>query len=163
LVTESRTEKFRATIHAFIRNFGLLDQTRTPCGLPIPVSDAHALMELLKTPGIGQTELSRRLGLSKSATSRLLRRLIRRGQVTRVNRVDDGRAYSLQLTGKGKRQARMINRESLATFRAVMSGLSEEAAEQLLRYFPLLVKALPGPARKLDSIGQCQKGKHLLE
>lgn len=125
-----------------------MDEKRTPCGMPIPVSDAHALMELLKNPGIEQMELSRRLGLSKSAISRLLLRLERRGQVKKITSRDDGRAYNLQLTDKGKRQAEMINRESLATFGVVISGLSEEAADQLLESLPLLIKALPGPPCK---------------
>jgi DNA-binding MarR family transcriptional regulator len=148
---EPNAEKLRALIHAFIRNFGLLDQSRTPCGMPISVSDAHALMELSKNSGMDQTGLSRRLGLSKSATSRLLLRLVRRGQVKRVNSKDDGRAYNLHLTEKGKRHAEMINRESLATFNAIISGLSDEAADNLLEYLPLLIKALARSTLKSDN------------
>jgi DNA-binding MarR family transcriptional regulator len=136
-------EALRGLIQAFIHRFGLLDQTRTPCGLPISVSDAHALMEILKDPGIDQMELSRHLGLSKSATSRLLLRLVKRGKVKRTKNRNDGRAYNLNLTDKGKRQAEMINRESLKIFGAIISGLSEDAAQQLMQSLPLLINALP--------------------
>jgi DNA-binding MarR family transcriptional regulator len=151
--TMARTdaEKLRALIHAFIRNFGLLDQTRTPCGMPISVSDAHALMELLKDPGIEQMELSRRLGLSKSAVSRLLQRLKRRGQIQRMKSKDDGRAYNIRLTEKGLRQADMINHESLATFGMIISGLSKDSTDRLLECLPPLIEALPKCLGKLDS------------
>jgi len=144
-------ETLRRLIHAFIRRFGLLDQTHTPCGLPITVSEAHALMELLRCPDMDQMELSRRLGLSKSATSRLLQRLKRRGQINRSRSRTDGRAYSIRLTEKGKRQAEMINRESLSTFGIIISGISEDVAHRLLQCLPYLIKALPPSHRDLNS------------
>jgi DNA-binding MarR family transcriptional regulator len=144
-------ENLRELIHAFIRNFGLLDQTQTPCGMPISVSDAHALMELLKTPNIDQMNLSKKLGLSKSATTRLVQRLKGRRQINRCRSQDDGRAYRLQLTEKGKSQAEMINRESLKIFGAIISGLSEDAAQQLMQSLPLLIKALPESRRNMNS------------
>ena len=147
---ESRAEKLRTLIHAFIRNFGLLDQTRTPCGMPISVSDAYALMELLKNPGIEQVKLARRLGLSKSATTRLIQRLIRRGQIKRNRSNDDGRAYHLQLTEKGIRQATAINKESLATFKAITSNLSDNAIEHLLEHMPHLIRALPRSIQRIN-------------
>jgi DNA-binding MarR family transcriptional regulator len=146
-----KPEALRGLIHAFIRSFGLLDQTRTPCGMPIAVSDAHALMEIMKNPGMDQMELSRHLGLSKSATSRLLLRLVKRGQVKRVKNRDDGRAHNLSLTVKGKRQAELINRESLKTIGAIISGLSEDATQQLMQSLPLLIKALPESRRNMNS------------
>jgi DNA-binding MarR family transcriptional regulator len=136
-------ENLRALIHAFIRNFGLLDQTRTPCGMPISVSDAHALMELLKTPNIDQINLSKKLGLSKSATTRLVQRLKRRGQISRRRNQSDGRAYNLKLTERGKRQAEMINRESLATFRTILSGVPDDGARSLMNSLSLLIQAVP--------------------
>jgi len=147
-VAKPNPEKLRVLIQTFIRRFGLLDQTRTPCGMPIAVSDAHALMELLKNPGIEQMELSRRLGLSKSAISRLLLRLARRGQIQRTKSRDDGRVYNLSLTQKGKSRAEVINRESLMTFKAIISGLSQDATDKLSKSLPLLIKALPGPPSK---------------
>jgi DNA-binding MarR family transcriptional regulator len=152
MAKKSKAEKLRILIHAFVRNFGLLDQTRTPCGMPISVSDAHALMELLKDRDIKQVELSKRLGLSKSATTRLIQRLITRGQVNRTNSDDDGRAYNLQLTERGIRQAKMINHESMATFNAIISGMPEDAIQKLLQSLPPLIHALSKSRRKTNSI-----------
>ena len=63
------------SFHALIRRFGLLDSDRTPCGQPVAVSHAHALMELLRAPATKQGELARPLGLSKSAVSRMVDQL----------------------------------------------------------------------------------------
>lgn len=151
MALELKAEKLRVLIHAFVHNFGLLDQTRTPCGMPISVSDAHALMELLKYPGISQVALSGRLGLSKSATTRLIQRLIRRGQVRRTNSDNDGRAYNLQLRKKGIRQAEMINHESLTTFEAIISGMSDDDFQKLLQSLPPLIDALPKSHLEINS------------
>jgi DNA-binding MarR family transcriptional regulator len=144
-------EVLRGLVQAFIHRFGLLDQAQTPCGMPIPLSDAHALMELLKTPNIDQISLAIKLGLSKSATTRLVQRLKRREQISRSRSESDGRAYNLKLTEKGKRQAEMINRESLSTFKTIISELEEDATDKLLKCLPCLIKALPQSHGNLKS------------
>jgi DNA-binding MarR family transcriptional regulator len=109
------------------------------------VSDAHALAELLNSPGIEPLELSRRLGLTKSAVSRLLIRLKRRGQIRQVRNKEDGRAYNLHLTAKGKRTARVIDRESLLMFGRILSSIPEREATVLLNSLPLLIQAISEP------------------
>ena len=70
-------------------------------------------MEMLHHPEMTQKELSERLGLTKSAISRLLARLETNGQVLRLNDDCDRRARRLRLTAKGMRLARKVNRTSL--------------------------------------------------
>ena len=147
---EPNAETLRGLIRTFVRRFGLLDQSHTPCGLPMTVSDAHALVELLHDPGIEPLELSRRLGLSKSAVSRLLPRLKRRGQIRQERNKEDGRAYSLYLTDKGKRAAEMIDQESLQMFGRILSGIPKSEAKQLLNSLPLLIRAISESHRSLD-------------
>jgi DNA-binding MarR family transcriptional regulator len=149
-MSKSDAETLRGLIRTFIRRFGLLDQNHTPCGLPMTVSDAHALVELWHSPGIEPLELSRRLGLSKSAVSRLLLRLKRRGQIRQERNKDDGRAYNLNLTEKGKRTANLINHESILLFGTILSRMRERDAKQLLDSLPLLIQAIPGPGRDSD-------------
>ena len=144
-------ETLRKLIRSFVRRFGLLDQSHTPCGLPMTVSDAHALVELLHNPGIEPLELSRRLGLSKSAVSRLLPRLKRRNQIRQVRNKEDRRAYSLYLTEKGKRTAKMIDKESLLMFEKILSGMPEHEAKQLLNSLPLLIRAISESHCPLDA------------
>jgi DNA-binding MarR family transcriptional regulator len=147
----SDAETLRQLIRTFIRCFGLLDQSRTPCGLPMTVSDAHALVELLLSPGLEPLELSRRLGLSKSAVSRLLLRLKRRGQITQKSDQSDGRAFNLHLTEKGKRTANLINRESITLFGSILSRIREDDAKRILDSLPLLIQAIREPGSDSDS------------
>jgi DNA-binding MarR family transcriptional regulator len=115
------------------------------------VSDAHALVEVLNNPGIEPLELSRQLGLSKSAVSRLILRLKRRGQIRQARNKDDGRAYNLDLTDKGKRTAKMIDQESLLMFGKILSRIPEREAKQLLNSLPLLIRAISESHRTLGA------------
>ncbi|MGC5309872.1 MarR family winged helix-turn-helix transcriptional regulator [Micromonospora zamorensis] len=85
----------------FIRNFGLHQPDRTPCGQPLPVSEAHAMVEIAGQAGIRQTELARRLRLEKSTVSRLVTNLVNRGWVHRETADNDGRGVVLLLTEAG--------------------------------------------------------------
>ncbi|MEU7613893.1 MarR family winged helix-turn-helix transcriptional regulator [Micromonospora sp. NPDC049204] len=85
----------------FIRNFGLHQPDRTPCGQPLPVSEAHAMVEIARQTGIRQTELARRLRLEKSTVSRLVTNLVNRGWVHRETADNDGRGVVLLLTEAG--------------------------------------------------------------
>ncbi|WP_220500084.1 MarR family transcriptional regulator [Thermomonospora cellulosilytica] len=68
----------------FVRSFGLLQPDRTPCGRPIPPSEAHALGELARAGELRQVDLVCRLRLEKSTTSRLVGQLVSRGWVVRA-------------------------------------------------------------------------------
>ena len=95
-------EDFRGLLQAFICRFGLLAGDQTPCGKPLPVSDAHALMCLLEAgeAGLLQTTLVTRLGIDKSTVSRVIARLSDRGLVASVPSPADGRARPIRLTRK---------------------------------------------------------------
>jgi DNA-binding MarR family transcriptional regulator len=146
---KKEAEALRELIRVFVRRFGLLDQSHTPCGMPMTLSDAHALVELLHNPGIGPLELSGRLGLSKSAVSRLVDRLKGRGQIRQLRDKEDGRAFNLNLTEKGKRVADMIDRESLQLFGRILGSIPETETKQLLATLPLMIQAIP--ERRHDS------------
>jgi DNA-binding MarR family transcriptional regulator len=85
----------------FVRNFGLHQPDRTPCGQPVPVSEAHALVEVARDGRLRQVELARRLRLEKSTVSRLVANLVGRGWVHRLAATDDGRGVELELTEAG--------------------------------------------------------------
>lgn len=64
----------------FVRHFGLHQPDRTPCGPPLPVSEAHAMVKIAREGRIRQVELARRLRLAKSTVSRLVANLVGRGE-----------------------------------------------------------------------------------
>jgi DNA-binding MarR family transcriptional regulator len=134
-------EGLRRAVHSFIRRFGLLDEARTPCGMAVPLSQAHAMMELLRTPRISQQDLADRLALSKSNVSRLVDRLVASGRVRRERDMEDGRACRLVLTEKGRHLARELDQRSLGRFEALLRGVPPRERNTVIRALSLLVEA----------------------
>lgn len=115
------SDEFRHLLMEFIRRFGLLAGDQTPCGKPLPTSDAHALMCLRAAgeAGLLQTVLAARLGLDKSTVSRLVVRLTESGHVTSAVAAD-ARARPIRLTRKGTRLAGEIEDASKRRFSALL-------------------------------------------
>ncbi|MFI5120293.1 MAG: MarR family winged helix-turn-helix transcriptional regulator, partial [Thermoanaerobaculia bacterium] len=93
--------RLRLLIQTFIRSSGLLAGDQTPCGHPVAVSHAHALMVLLETARkarpVTQRELGQALGIDKSNVARLCRRMESAGHLVQSRSKDDGRARLLAL------------------------------------------------------------------
>jgi hypothetical protein len=52
------TGQLQAQMIAFVRAFGLHQGDRTPCGKPVSVAEAHALLELSQHGPLPQSDLS---------------------------------------------------------------------------------------------------------
>jgi DNA-binding MarR family transcriptional regulator len=90
---------------AFVRAFGLHRPEETPCGAPVPVSEAHAVSVLDEMGALSQSELARHLELTKSTVSRLVDQLVNRGWATRRPATDDARRRLVELTPAGQNLA----------------------------------------------------------
>jgi DNA-binding MarR family transcriptional regulator len=127
---------------AFVRAFGLHRPSETPCGNPIPVSEAHALMELGLGGGMTQSELGLRLRLEKSTVSRLVGNLVVRGWLERERDPSDGRAMLLHLTERGLRAAAELEEARRQKFAALFDRIPEEDREQVVRVLASMTEAL---------------------
>jgi DNA-binding MarR family transcriptional regulator len=127
---------------SFVRAFGLHRPDETPCGKPIPVSEAHALMELAKDDALTQTELGMRLRLEKSTVSRLVGQLLARGWLERERHPGDGRAVLLHLTPGGRRAAAEIEQARRVRFASLLDRIPEEDRDQVVRALAVLAEAL---------------------
>ena len=125
----------------FIRAFGLLRPESTPCGQPIPVSEAHALQELAGGP-CGQLELGRRLRLEKSTISRLAAQLTARGWVERRIDQQDGRAVLLHLTPAGRSAAERLAEARARHFARLVESIPPNQRAEVLRALSTLTDAL---------------------
>ena len=68
---EVNAEELMKSVVTFVRSFGLHKPDQTPCGQPVAVAEAHALMDLAAFGSMRQGELAARLQLEKSTVSRL--------------------------------------------------------------------------------------------
>ena len=66
-----------------VRSLGLHKPDETPCGQPISVAEAHALLEIEREPGLTQNGLASHLRLEKSTVSRIAGMLEQRGFISR--------------------------------------------------------------------------------
>lgn len=132
----------QAQITAFIRAFGLHQPDQTPCGQSIPVSEAHALMELDRDGPLAQHELAARLRLEKSTVSRLVSQLHGRGWVTRTKHDGDGRVAWLELTAAGRSAAGQLADARAAKFSRLLDAIPADRRDSVVDSIATLVEAL---------------------
>lgn len=129
-------------IQEFIRQFGLLDQEHTPCGRPLPTSQAHAL-QILGDGGVAtQRELATWLNLDESTVSRLVDQLVRRGWVNRAINERNRRESRLVLTEEGQVVLDDIRAVSAAKFRLIRKRISPNEWQHVLDALDVLIAAV---------------------
>ncbi|MEI5519858.1 MarR family transcriptional regulator [Streptomyces brasiliscabiei] len=126
----------------FVRAFGLHQPESTPCGRPIPVSEAHALGELAQEGALRQAELTRRLRLQKSTVSRLVTQLSTRGWVERAAAPEDGRGVVLRLTTAGREAARNLAEARRERFSRLLASIPAHERAGVLHALDVMVEAL---------------------
>lgn len=129
-------ELLRRSVQRFVRSFGLLATSATPCGAPLPLSHAHAQMFLLARSGDAtpptQQALGEALGIDKSNVARLCGKMERQGHITQIRSPTDGRARLLALTTRGRRAARETDEASRQRFARVLAAVPAELRDSLL-------------------------------
>jgi DNA-binding MarR family transcriptional regulator len=127
---------------ALIRAFGLHRPDQTPCGEPVAVAEAHALMELAQVAPLSQNDLAARLQLEKSTVSRLVGILESRGWVVRARSAQDGRARELRLTAAGQQIAADLAEARRAKFARVFDAIPETERGVVFESLQILVEAM---------------------
>ncbi|MFN7970927.1 MAG: MarR family winged helix-turn-helix transcriptional regulator [Acidobacteriota bacterium] len=136
----------REHVQRFVRRFGLLAPSTTPCGRPLPVSHAHALMLLLEAKRRGerpsQQVLVGALGLDKSTVARLSAKMERAGHIVQVPAPHDGRLRLLRLTARGARVAATVEVASRERFARVLAAVPVAERHTLMAGLKLLNQAV---------------------
>lgn len=137
----------RLAVQGFARRFGLLSEDRTPCGQPLQLSHAHALMLLLESQAkpsprvVHQRDLATALGLDKSSVARLCARMERSGHIAQKRSDVDGRAREVALTAKGERVAREVDKASRQRFARVLAAIPPNRRNGVVEALKLLEAA----------------------
>lgn len=126
---------------SFVRAWGLLaGSDRTPCGVQIPLSQAHALIELGHGPRT-QRNLTLALRLERSSVSRLVDRLTERGWLTADPDPDHGGGVLLSLTDEGQRVHRQLSEARNERFAALLAAIPPDRRDQVIEALTLLTSA----------------------
>jgi DNA-binding MarR family transcriptional regulator len=127
---------------ALVRAFGLHRPHQTPCGEPVPVAEAHAVMDLGAMGPLSHGQLAARLRLEKSTISRLVRQLEKRGWIERARLRHDRRVVQIRLTAAGKRAAERLARARQTKFDLLLAALPKQKRGLVLEAMSALVAAL---------------------
>jgi DNA-binding MarR family transcriptional regulator len=139
---EVSSANLQSQMIALVRAFGLHKPDTTPCGQPVSVAEAHALMELERAAPLSQNELASRLLLEKSTVSRLVASLEQHGWISRTRSQRDARQVELSLTAEGRRIQGQIAAARTAKFQRVLAAVPADQREQVLAALNILVEAL---------------------
>ncbi|MGE3609598.1 MAG: MarR family winged helix-turn-helix transcriptional regulator [Bacteriovoracaceae bacterium] len=136
--------KLRNKVQKFVRTLGVF-RSQTPCGRPISVSGAHALMVLIQqtsSESLSQKELQQFLNLDKSNIARLCMNLEKEGYVTQIKSVKDARVRLLSLTKKGEKLAIQLLDDSQKRFQNILDKIPKKYHAQVFHSLDLLQEAL---------------------
>ncbi|HEX6418923.1 MAG TPA: MarR family transcriptional regulator [Acidimicrobiales bacterium] len=125
----------------FIRAFGLHRPDETPCGTPVPVSEAHALAVLAEHGPLTQKALAGHLALRKSTVSRLVDQVVARGWAERTTSPDDGRCRLVGLTARGREAAAGLQRARAARFARLLDHIPPPERPAVLAALATLTEA----------------------
>ena len=134
--------EIRLASRTLVRELGFLNKHLAGTELSPP--QVHALLELERFPTTQASDLQRLFRLNKSAVSRLLTDLQRRGFITRVASEIDARGRILRLTKQGRQQLAVIHKKADRQFTAALQTINEQE-------HPVLVKSLQAFAQALSS------------
>src|ERR1035438_8997633 len=123
LARPNSASEFQETMVALIRALGLHQPDKTPCGQPIAVAEAHALLELTREPGLSQNGLAAHLRLEKSSVSRIVSALEKRGWVVRNRNPKDTRIVQVHLTDAGREAVTNIAASRQAKFDQIFAAI----------------------------------------
>jgi DNA-binding MarR family transcriptional regulator len=123
--------ELRLNVQKFIRLFGLLEQTVTPCGFQLSVSQVYALQEVENSTLI-LGELADRLHLERSSVSRLIDGLVKGGFVRREINEQNRREMLISLTEKGERTIEQVRQQSIRFYQNVLQHMTKDD-QQLFR------------------------------
>jgi DNA-binding MarR family transcriptional regulator len=148
-MAEREPERLRLLVQRFVRGFGLLDGSRTPCGQPMSTTHAHLLMLLLREArGAHLSRLAGLLAIDKSNVTRTIRELSARGHVRLEPDPADARLKRARLTPKGARLARSVDASSRRRFEALFAGLAPRERRHVLAGFAAINRALQREAER---------------
>jgi len=141
-MTTSQTDELRRLMQRLVRRFGALAGDSTPCGKPMSIAQAHALMILRANGELSQQALGAELCIDKSNVARLCAKLVEDGHAHQRPCEQDGRSRRVSLTVRGERLAREVEDSSGARFGALLATLPAKRRAPVIEALHDLVAAL---------------------
>ena len=147
----TQADELRRLVQLLFRRFGAFATDATPCGQPLSIAHAHALMLLSARREISQRDLGAALWIDKSNVARLCAKMVEAGHAEQRVGEHDGRSRMLSLTKRGNQLAKRVDAASAARFGALLGALPTGRRGLVLESLQYLVSALDAlPAHPVD-------------
>lgn len=140
---EARVAAVRQFNRFYTRQIGVLQEGLLDS--PFSLTEVRVLYELAHHHGVTATELCAALNLDAGYLSRILRKFEKRGWVDRQASASDRRQSLLALTNKGSAEFLPLEERSNQHVRRMLSEMSLEAQQQLIRSMEEIKRVLSAP------------------
>jgi DNA-binding MarR family transcriptional regulator len=137
----SDVDQLQRSFALLVRTLGLARPDTTPCGVPMSITEAHAISALDDEGPLTQQQLVSGLRLQKSTVSRLVDELETVELVRRKPNPADGRSVLIELTGKGRRRAGRLREARAELFGRLTAELSVADRRQVVAALRTLEEA----------------------
>jgi len=151
----------QAAVGELVRVYQFRDRDRICCH-DISVTQCHALEALVEHGPMRLSELTERLFLDKSTTSRVVRTLVTKGYVTQQQDARDGRATTLSATPAGRRLCARITDDLVEQQKALIADLDPDVRAGVVDVIRRLARAADARFRagvsvegKSCGVGEC--------
>lgn len=145
-------EALQTAVADLVRVYQFRDRDRICCH-DISVTQCHALEALVEHGPMRLGELTERLFLDKSTTSRVVRTLVKKGYVEQHPDATDRRATALRPTARGQRLCERITGDLVAQQKQLLRDLDPEIREGVVNVIRRLARAADSRFRSGVSVG----------
>ncbi len=145
-------QALQAAVADLVRVYQFRDRDRICCH-DISVTQCYALETLVEHGPMRLGDLSERLFLDKSTTSRVVRALVKKGYVGQHADPEDGRATALRATGAGRNLCVRINNDLVEQQKELLADLEPEVRGRVVDVIRRLAQAADSRFRAGVSVG----------
>lgn len=131
----------RGQLRDLIQKMGLLEEQQTKC-CDLSLVQCHVLSEVGDSEGLSVNDLSLKLNLDKSTTSRHITNLVKSGLIDRLENPTDRRYFTLSLTKSGTQTYSTINETMDDYYDQLLKSLTENQQQQISDALELISKAI---------------------
>ncbi|MEG6586295.1 MarR family winged helix-turn-helix transcriptional regulator [Dendrosporobacter sp. 1207_IL3150] len=137
-----------------IRQLGLLENTQSFCSSDCTFTQCHTIIEVGKDTNSSLNDLAARLKVDKSAMSRTVDELVKKGLVFREQDPNDRRYIRISLTSLGLQKFEDIDAKSRSIFEQLLQTMPAEEHDVVIKGLQLfseaLTKSIMGKENKTD-------------
>lgn len=145
----------RETTKILIRSLGILETNKAFC-CDYTYAQCHVLMEVAKACSITIVELADILQINKSAVSRTVDELVKKGDIIRQQDSDDRRYVKITLTQQGQTAVKIMDANSRKQFNLLLEAIPVEKRQTAIEGAQLLSSALAKLSKEIKQADGCK-------